>query len=78
MYIDKTISIFYISATWDYAIVHSFFSMLIKKVFQNFQKLLGLWLVGDVVIYVGIYGYKAVEGWSAFRRRSCFLLIDVP
>ena len=36
------------------------------------QKLAGLWLAGEVVNHVGIYGSKAAEGLSAFQRRSCF------
>ena len=55
-----------ISSTWDYTTFHSFFSMLKK----DFQKLAGLWLVGEVVNHVGIYGSKVVEGFSAFQRRS--------
>ena len=31
----------------------------------------GLWLAGEVVNHVGIYGSKAAEGLSAFQRRSC-------
>ena len=46
-----------------------FFSMLRKKLF--FQKLAGLWLVGEVVNHVGLYGSKVAEGCSAFQRRSC-------
>ena len=44
-----------------------------KKVFQDFQKLAGLWLVGEKDNYVGIYGSKVAEGFSAFQRRSCSL-----
>ena len=51
-----------ISSTWDYTTFHSFFSML-KKEFQN---LAGLWLVGELVDHVGIYGSKVAEGFSAF------------
>ena len=35
----------------------------------------GLWLAGEVVNHVGIYGSKAAEGLSAFQRRSCLKLI---
>ena len=38
---------------------------------RYFQKLAGLWLAGEVVDHVGIYGSKAAEGLSAFQRRSC-------
>ena len=31
----------------------------------------GLWLAGEVVNHVRIYGSKAAEGLSAFQRRSC-------
>ena len=34
--------------------------------------LAGLWLAGEVVNHVGIYGSKAAEGLSAFQRRSCY------
>ena len=33
----------------------------------------GLWLVGEVVNHVGLYGSKVAEGCSAFQRRSCWL-----
>ena len=39
---------------------------------KGFQKFAGLWLAGEVVNHVGIYGSKAAEGLSAFQRRSCF------
>ena len=42
-----------------------------KKVFQDFQKLAGLWLVGEMDSHVGIHGSKVAEGFSAFQRRSC-------
>ena len=37
------------------------------------QKLAGLWLAGEVVNHVGIYGSKAAEGLSAFQRRPCLI-----
>ena len=40
---------------------------------KQIQKLAGLWLAGEVVNYVGIYGSKAAEGLSAFQRRSCII-----
>ena len=46
----------------------------LKKLF--FQKLPGLWLVGEVVNHVGIYESKATEGLSAFQRRFCFSLYE--
>ena len=49
-----------------------FFPMLKKKTFF-FQKLAGLWLVGEVANHVGLYGSKVAEGCSAFQRRSCLL-----
>ena len=48
------------------------FQCLKKK---DFQKLAGLWLAGEVVNHVGIYGYKAAEGLSVFQRRSCLTII---
>ena len=41
--------------------------------FLNFQKLAGLWLVGEVDNHVAIYGSKVAEGFSAFQRRSCYI-----
>ena len=35
----------------------------------------GLWLAGEVVNHVGIYGSKAAEGLSAFQRRSCLFVV---
>ena len=43
---------------------------------KKIQKLAGLWLVGEVVHHVGIYGSKAAEGLSAFQRRSCFRIME--
>ena len=31
-----------------------------------------LWLVGEMVNRIGIYGSKVAEGLTAFQRRSCF------
>ena len=48
----------------------------LKKIFfQDFQKLAGLWLVGEMDNHVGIYGSKVAEGFSAFQRRSCCILL---
>ena len=52
----------------------SFHEMFKKKVFLDFQKLAGLWLVGEMDNYVGIYGSKVTEGFLAFQRRSCLLM----
>ena len=53
---------------------HSFFSWKVwkKNAYWNFQKLAGLWLVGEVDNHVAIYGSKVAEGFSAFQRRSCW------
>ena len=48
------------------------FSQFPLNVKKKNQKLSGLWLAGEVVNHVGIYGSKAAEGLSAFQRRSCF------
>ena len=56
-----------ISSTWDCTTFHSF---NVKKVFQ---KLAGLWLAGEVVNRMWIYGSKA-EGLSSFQRRSCWVM----
>ena len=49
----------------DCTTFHSFFSWKVwkKKVFQNFRKLAGLWLVGEVDNHVAIYGSKVAEGF---------------
>ena len=39
---------------------------------HDFQRLAGLWLSGKVVNHVGIDGSKFVDGFLAFKRRSCF------
>ena len=49
----------------------SFHEMFENFFFQDFQKLAGLWLVGEMDNHVGIYGSKVAEGFSAFQRRSC-------
>ena len=51
----------------------SFHEMFEKLFFQDFQKLAGLWLVGEMDNHVGIYGSKVAEGFSAFQRRSCYI-----
>ena len=38
--------------------------------FKKNQKLAGLWLAGEVVNHVGIYGSKAAGGLLVFQRRS--------
>ena len=43
---------------------------------KHFQKLSGLWLAGEVVNRVGIYGSKAADDLSAFRRRSISKLLN--
>ena len=40
----------------------------------DFQKLAGLWLPGEVVNHVGIYGSKMAEGFSAFQRQPCYTI----
>ena len=67
-----------LSAFWQFfylitSLLKGFFSNVKKKTFF-FQKLAGLWLVGEVVNHVGLYGSKVAEGCSAFQRRSCFVL----
>ena len=48
------------------------FSQFPYSAWKKNQKLAGLWLAGEVVDHIGIYGSKAAEGLSAFQRRSCF------
>ena len=47
-----------INWTWGCTTFHNFISMFKKKK----KKLAGLWLAGEVVNHVGIYGSKAAEG----------------
>ena len=54
---------------WDTHFLAQFLFNVKKNDFQIFQKLAGLWLVGEVVTsnhhdHVGIYGSKVAEGWS--------------
>ena len=46
-------------------------NMVTLKVEKKFQKLADLWLVGEMVNRIGIYGSKVADGFSAFQRRSC-------
>ena len=48
--------------------LHHFSQFQHKK---KFQKLAGLWLAGEMVNPIGIYGSKVADGLSAFQRRSC-------
>ena len=43
-----------------------------QRIKKKIQKLAGLWLAGEMVDHIGIYGSKVAEGLSAFQRRSCF------
>ena len=52
--------------------LHQFWRVFFQcKKKKKIQKLAGLWLVGEVVNHVGLYGSKVAEGCSAFQRRSC-------
>ena len=54
----------------------TFHSFNVNK--KGFQKLAGLWLAGEMVNRIGIYGFKVAEGLSTFQRRSClFPLVDI-
>ena len=46
-----------------------------QRIKKKIQKLAGLWLAGDMVDHIGIYGSKVAEGLSAFQRRSCYGLL---
>ena len=48
----------------------SFHEMFEKKGFQDFQKLVGLWLFGEMDNHVGIYGSKVAKGFSALQHQS--------
>ena len=78
-YIYMTLSIIDMDFLYQFnlrliAPLFSFFSWNVwkKKVFQDFQKLAGLWLVGEMDNHVGIYGSKVAEGFSAFQRRVLY------
>ena len=47
------------------------FSQFQRKGRKKNQKLADMWLVGEMVNRIGIYGSKVAEGLSAFQRRSC-------
>ena len=51
--------------------LHHFWRVFFSNVKKKNQKLAGLWLVGEVVNHVGLYGSEVAEGCSAFQRRSC-------
>ena len=70
----SNLKLVFISSTWDCTTFHNFLPMFKKKI----QKLAGLWLAGEVVNHVGIYGSKAAEGLSAFQRRSCRISATSP
>ena len=50
----------------------SSFHDMFEIFYLNFQKLAGLWLVGEVDKHVAIFGSKVAEGFSVYQRRSCF------
>ena len=66
---DSNLKLILISSTLDCTTFHSF--NVYKK--KKNLKLAGLWLAGEMVDHIGIYGSKVAEGLSAFQRRSCFL-----
>ena len=51
------------------------FSQFQRKGRKKIQKLADLWLVGEMVNRIGIYGSKVAEGLSAFQHRSCLNLL---
>ena len=53
---DSNLKLILISSTWE-------------KKKRDFQKLAGLWLAGEIVTRIGIYGSKVAEGLLAFQRR---------
>ena len=57
---------------FNLGLIAPLFTVSFHEMFVNFQKLAGLWLVGEVDNRVGIYGSKVAEGFSAFQRRSCY------
>ena len=65
---------FSISVQPEIASLLSFFFQCWKNVFK---KLADLWLVGEVVDHVGLYGSKVDKGCSAFQRRSYSNISDM-
>ena len=65
---ESNLKLILIISTLDCTTFHSFNAN--KKIFKN---LAGLWLAGEMVDHIGIYGSKVAEGLSAFQRRSCFI-----
>ena len=61
---------------WWKVIITVFYTHFLSNVLKKnvFQKLAGLWIVGEVVNHVGLYRSKVAEGCSAFQRRSCVML----
>ena len=51
--------------------LHHFSQFQRKK--KDFQKLAGLWLAGEMVDHIRIYGSKVAKGLSAFQPRSCIM-----
>ena len=75
LFIDIALSIIDILVQPEITPLSGFFS----KFFFFLQKLAGLWLVGEVVDHVRLYGSKAAEGCSAFQRRSyVWIFIQIP
>ena len=56
--------------------LHHFWGFFFNVKKNVFQKLAGLWLVGEVVNHVGFYESKVAEDCSAFQRRSCCVCRD--
>ena len=64
---DSNLKLILISSTLDCTTFHS-----VNNVKKGFQKLTGLWLAGEMVDHIGIYGSKVADGLSAFQRQSCY------
>ena len=70
--IDSTLSISDMDFLYQFNLrLHHFWRFFSMLQFF-FQKLAHLWLVGEVVNHVGLYGSKVAEVCSAFQRRSCY------
>ena len=62
----SNLNLMLIRSTWDCITFQSF------NIKNEFQKLAGLWLAGEMVNRrIGIYGSKVAVGLSAFQRRPC-------
>ena len=66
---DSILKLILISSTLDCTTFHSF------NVLKKIEKLAGLWLAGEMVDHIGIYGSKVPR---VYRRSNVGLVVLVP